>query len=395
MKDKSLTRVSVFLTSQIISLFGSAIVSYSIVWYITLKTSSTMALAISIVCTYMPQIVISMFSGTWGDKFNKKNLIIIGDTITGISTLILAILFINGFDSLYLLYGACALRSVGSGIQTPLEHAFLPLICPEEKLTKINGIYATASSAINILSPAMAGVLLNVMDFGHTLFIDCITALLAIIVLLKLKYKNTISSNKDTSTLSDFLEGVKYFKQHIFLGRLILFYLLFYFFMSGPAFLTPVLVNLKFSSSVNALAINEFVWSLGTMLGGILICSFKEFNKLKFMAISALLFGGFICLLGASNIFSIYILFMLCSGISLPLFNTSNTVLIQENVKKEMLGRVFANLNILSTISTTIGITVFGIIGNTISVDILLILVGAFIAILSIWIWKIYRENKV
>ena len=40
-------------------------------------------------------------------------------------------------------------------------------------------------------------------------------------------------------------------------------------------------------------------------------------------------------------------------------------------------------------------ITVFGIIGNTISVDILLILVGAFIAILSIWIWKIYRENKV
>lgn len=395
MKDKSLTRVSVFLTSQIISLFGSAIVSYSIVWYITLKTSSTMALAISIVCTYMPQIVISMFSGTWGDKFNKKNLIIIGDTITGISTLILAILFINGFDSLYLLYGACALRSVGSGIQTPLEHAFLPLICPEEKLTKINGIYATASSAINILSPAMAGVLLNVMDFGHTLFIDCITALLAIIVLLKLKYKNTISSNNDTSTLSDFLEGVKYFKQHIFLGRLILFYLLFYFFMSAPAFLTPVLVNLKFSSSVNALAINEFVWSLGTMLGGILICSFKEFNKLKFMAISALLFGGFICLLGASNIFSIYILFMLCSGISLPLFNTSNTVLIQENVKKEMLGRVFANLNILSTISTTIGITVFGIIGNTISVDILLILVGAFIAILSIWIWKIYRENKV
>lgn len=395
MKDKSLTRVSVFLTSQIISLFGSAIVSYSIVWYITLKTSSTMALAISIVCTYMPQIVISMFSGTWGDKFNKKNLIIIGDTITGISTLILAILFINGFDSLYLLYGACALRSVGSGIQTPLEHAFLPLICPEEKLTKINGIYATASSAINILSPAMAGVLLNVMDFGHTLFIDCITALLAIIVLLKLKYKNTISSNKDTSTLSDFLEGVKYFKQHIFLGRLILFYLLFYFFMSAPAFLTPVLVNLKFSSSVNALAINEFVWSLGTMLGGILICSFKEFNKLKFMAISALLFGGFICLLGASNNFSIYILFMLCSGISLPLFNTSNTVLIQENVKKEMLGRVFANLNILSTISTTIGITVFGIIGNTISVDILLILVGAFIAILSIWIWKIYRENKV
>ena len=126
MKDKSLTRVSVFLTSQIISLFGSAIVSYSIVWYITLKTSSTMALAISIVCTYMPQIVISMFSGTWGDKFNKKNLIIIGDTITGISTLILAILFINGFDSLYLLYVEISWFRNTNTIRTRLFTADLP-----------------------------------------------------------------------------------------------------------------------------------------------------------------------------------------------------------------------------------------------------------------------------
>lgn len=393
MKDKDLARVSVFLTSQIISLFGSAIVSYSIVWYITLKTSSTMALAVSIVCTYMPQIFISIFSGAWGDRFNKKYLIMIGDAITGISTLILTTLFLNGFDSLIFLYGACVLRSVGAGIQTPLENAFLPLICPEEKLTKVNGIYATASSAINILSPAMAGVLLNVMDFGHTLFIDCITALLAIMVLLKLKYNNAKTSISDSSTLSDFVDGVRYFKQHIFLGKLTLFYLLFYFFMAAPAFLTPILVNLKFSDSVNALAVNEFVWSLGTMMGGILICSFKEFNKLRFMAISSLLFGGFICLLGASNNFTVYIIFMLCSGISLPLFNTSNTVLIQENVRKEMLGRVFANLNILSTISTTIGISVFGIMGGTIPVDILLILVGACIASLSIWIWKIYRGD--
>lgn len=393
MENKSLTRVSIFLISQIISLFGSAIVSYTIIWYITLKTSSTMALAMSVVFTYMPQIVISVFSGTLGDRFNKKYLIIIGDTITGVSTLILAVLFINGFRSLYLIYAACAMRSAGAGIQTPLENAFLPLICPEEKLTKVNGIYATASSAINILSPAMAGILLNMMDFGYTLMVDCVTALLAVVVLYGMKYKNTIDLEKESvDILTDFVVGVKYFKQHVFLGRLIIFYLLFYFFMSAPAFLTPVLVNIKFSNSVNALAINEFVWSMGTMLGGLLICLLKESNKLRLMAFSSVFFGGFICLLGASENFAIYIFFMLCSGMALPIFNTSNIVLVQENVKKEMLGRTFANLNILSTISTTIGITVFGLMGDVISVDILLVLVGVFIALLSIWVWKLYRE---
>lgn len=395
MKDKRLSSVTIFLFSQIISLFGSSLVSYMIIWYITLKTSSTIALATSIACTYMPQIIISLFSGTWGDRFNKKYLIIIGDAITSIATLILAVLFINDFKSLYILYGACALRAVGAGIQTPLENAFLPLICPEDKLIKVNGIYATASSAINILSPALAGLLLNILSFEYTLLIDCITALLAIIILFGLKYTNTVNFVKENaSTITDFAEGVRYFKRHIYLGRLILFYLLFYFFMSAPAFLTPVLVNTKFSNSVNALAINEFVWSLGTMLGGLWICSLKNYNKFRFMAISSALFGGFICLLGVSNNFIIYMFFMLCSGIALPLFNTSNTVLIQENVNKEMLGRAFANLNILSTISTTIGIMVFGLMGKVIRVDILLIFVGIFIAILSICIWRLYREYQ-
>ncbi len=81
----------------------------------------------------------------------------------------------------------------------------------------------------------MAGVLLNVMDFGHTLFIDCITALLAIIVLLKLKYKNTISSNKDTSTLSDFWRS-KIFQAAHFLRKIDFILFAFYFFMSAPAF---------------------------------------------------------------------------------------------------------------------------------------------------------------
>lgn len=391
MERKTLSRVSFFLTSQVISLFGSAIASYSIVWYITLKTSSTMALAISIICTYTPQIVISFFAGAWGDKFNKKNLLIIGDAITGISTLILVILFSSGHTSIYYLYGACVLRSLGAGIQTPLENAFLPLICPEDKLTKVNGIYATASSAINILSPAIAGLLLSKLDLGHTLLIDCITALLAILVLLKLKYTD-VTNGSNRSTLTDFIDGVKYFKNHAFLGKLILFYLLFYFLMSAPAFLTPVLVKLKFSSTVNALALNEFIWSLGTMLGGILICSLKKLNNLKCMSLSALLFGIFICLLGTTNNFPIYLFYMLCAGISLPFFNTANTVLIQENVQREMMGRSFANLNILTTISTTIGITAFGITGSALSVGTLLILVGIFIALLSIWIWKLSRK---
>ena len=154
MKEKNIKSVSVFLISQIISLFGSSIVSYAIVWYITMKTSSTVALAVSIVCTYMPQILVSIFSGTWGDRYNKKYLIMIGDIITGISTLILAVLFINGFDSLLFLYSIIILRSIAVSYthlaalpgEEEWELLWLPPPCQRKELAR--PLPAIKSSAI-------------------------------------------------------------------------------------------------------------------------------------------------------------------------------------------------------------------------------------------------------
>lgn len=109
---------------------------FSIIWYITLTSSSATLVAISIICTYIPQIIISVFAGSWGDKYNKKLLIILGDTITASATLVLVLLFSLGYQSIYLIYLLCIFRSLGSGIQTPLENAFIATICPKNLLQK-------------------------------------------------------------------------------------------------------------------------------------------------------------------------------------------------------------------------------------------------------------------
>ena len=46
-----------FLTAQTISLFGSSLVQYAIVWYITLSTSSGRMLTISTICGFAKQLM--------------------------------------------------------------------------------------------------------------------------------------------------------------------------------------------------------------------------------------------------------------------------------------------------------------------------------------------------
>ena len=66
-----------FLISQCITLFGSMIVQMSIIWYVTLKTSSGGWVAAFTICSYLPQFLISFFAGVWADRYSHKKLIIL------------------------------------------------------------------------------------------------------------------------------------------------------------------------------------------------------------------------------------------------------------------------------------------------------------------------------
>lgn len=148
--------IILFLTSQSISLFGSSLVQYAIIWYITLTTKSGMMMTISTICGFLPQLLISFFGGVWADKHNKKHIIAIADISIAISTFIVAIFIISGIENVWILFVALAIRSFGAGVQTPTVNAIVPDMVPQEKLMKVNGVNATIQSVMLILSPAAA-----------------------------------------------------------------------------------------------------------------------------------------------------------------------------------------------------------------------------------------------
>ena len=176
--------VTLFLASQAISLFGSALVQLAITWYITLTTQSGSMMTISIVCGFLPTLFVSPFAGVWADRFDRKLLIVVADSLIALCTLILAILFFMGYDSVWLLFVASAIRSLGAGIQMPAVGAFLPQFVPQEMLTKVNAINGTIQSTMTLLSPMLSAALLTVASIEAIFFVDVVTAALAVTILL-------------------------------------------------------------------------------------------------------------------------------------------------------------------------------------------------------------------
>ena len=173
-----------FLTSQAISLFGSALVQHAITWYITLKTQSGMMMTIAIICGFLPTFFLAPFAGVWADRYHRKTLIILSDSLIAVATLTLAVLFLTGHNALWLLFVASVIRSFGAAVQTPAVGAFLPQLVPGDKLTRVNAVNSSIQSLMMLIAPMLSAVLLTVTTIEIIFFIDVVTAAIAVAILL-------------------------------------------------------------------------------------------------------------------------------------------------------------------------------------------------------------------
>jgi DHA3 family macrolide efflux protein-like MFS transporter len=392
MKEHWNKNIILFLASQTISLFGSSLVQYAIMWYITLTTQSGVMMTISIICGFVPTFFLAPFAGVWADRYNRKMLIILSDSMIAIATLILAIVFLMGYDSLWLLFLMSSIRALGSAVQTPTVGAFIPQIVPEDKLTKINGINASIQAMIMLLSPMLSGWLLSITSIEIIFFIDVITATIAVLtllLLLKVQAHAKALKEQELSYLSDMLIGFKYIKDHIFIRKFFIHLGLFNFFVVPAAFLTPLQVTRSFGNDVWRLTAIEVVFSIGMMLGGGVMAYWGGFNnRIKTMALSGVIMGSCTFGLGVAPNFWGFLFFMSIFGIVMPMFNTPATVLLQEKVKPDLLGRVFGVLAMITSSMLPMGMLLFGPISDFIKIENLLIVTGVLIFIQGIFLLK-------
>jgi DHA3 family macrolide efflux protein-like MFS transporter len=372
--------IILFLGSQTISLFGSALVQYSIMWHITLNTKSGVMMTISIICGFLPTFFLSPLAGVWADRYNRKLLIILSDALIAISTLLLAILFLLGYDSIWLLFVMSAVRAIGTGIQTPAVGAILPQLVPEDKLTKVNGANGSIQALIMLVAPMVSAGLLTMASMETIFFIDVITAGIAIFILLTFLHipvHAKAAEKQTTSYFTDMKLGFNYIQNHEFVKKFFTFFAFFFVLAAPVAFLTPLQVTRSFGEDVWRLTAIEITFSIGMMIGGGFMASWGGFkNKIHTMTLAAMIMGVGTLALGVIPVFSIYLAVMGLVGVAMPMFNTPSTVLLQEKVEGDYLGRVFGVLGMISTSMMPLGMLVFGPIADIIKIEWLLVGTG-------------------
>lgn len=372
--------IILYMTSQTISLFGSSLVQYAIMWYITLETKSGVMMTLSILCGFLPTFFLSPFAGVWADRYNRKVLIMISDSLIALSTLTMALLFLSGFKAMWLLFVISAVRAFGTAVHSPSSAAFIPQLVPEDQLTRVNGTNSSIQAMTMLISPMVSGALLTMAPLETILFIDVVTAaigVLTLLIFLKVPPHEKALNKQEMTYVEDLKLGFDYIKSHHFVKVFFVFCGIMMFLAAPPAFLTPLQVTRTFGSDVWRLTAIEISFSIGMILGGGLMASWGGFkNRTHTMILSCLMMGAFTVLLGIVPNFWVYLFFMALIGVSMPMFNTPSMVLLQEKVEENYLGRVFGVLTMITSSMMPLGMLIFGPLADLMPIEWLLVFTG-------------------
>ncbi len=380
------SRAALFLTSQSITLFGSALTQFAIIWYVTVLTSSGAWVAALTVAAYVPQFAVSFFAGVWADRYSRKKLIMLSDGAIAAATLLLALLLPRldaGTPVLVALVVISALRSVGTGIQTPAVNAAIPQLVPEDRLMKFNGVNSTVQSLVQFAAPAAAGAVLSFSSLRFALLIDIATAAAGMAVLSAVAIP-FVKIAQTTCMLSELRSGVRYVLTDGFIKRLLLVFGLFIFLCVPAGFLATLFVNRYYGDTYWYMTMVEVVGFIGMTAGGVLIGAWGGFkNRMKTLTVGMTAFGALAIGMGAIDGFVLYLVLMAVYGVALTMVQTASTALMQENVVPDMMGRVFGLFGAMYAGFLPLGMAVFGPLADVISMRLLMVLSGVALLVMA------------
>jgi DHA3 family macrolide efflux protein-like MFS transporter len=389
--------ISFFITGQMISFVGSLLVQYAIFWHINLVTKSGTILTVAIIVSFLPLLIFSPIAGVLADKVNRKLLIIIADGSIALVTLVTAILFSIGDIEIWMLIVVTGIRGIGQAVHGPAIGAAIPLMVPQDKLMRVQGIQTGIQSAFNVLGPIIAAVLISWFSIGFLFYIDTVTAVLGVATLLFFvtipKHVNE-GKKQTTSGVQDFVAGLKYVKTHTFLIPFFVYLFVVLILVSPVAFLSPLQVVrsfLTYEDEVFRLTMVEVGFSGGMTIGALLVAWWGGFkNRIVTAGIAISIMGFGVLMLGVVGNFYVYFIFMLIQGVVLPFYNTPMTVIIQEQVDPAYMGRVSSISVMINSIAMPIGIALFGPLADIVSIELLLLISGGLMMIFGL----LYLVNR-
>lgn len=368
----SLKTFLILWLGQSLSQFGSAMTSFALIIWAYKKQGTVMSISMLSVCSYLPYAIVSILAGAIIDRFKKKKIMLICETIAFMCSLCAFILMFSGKLEVWHLYIINAVCGFMNAFESPALKVLIKLIVKSENYNRVSGMQSLSSSMSSILTPTLATMIISLFGMDMIFVIDLITYVIGFFSLLFLVKVSHVDVVKKADTdkpnfIRESFEGFSYLNENR--GFL---YLLFSIaainYIAGIAFYSvlPAMVLARTSDNEKILGLVTGAIGAGGLIGGFLVTVLKPpKSNVKAIFIS----GGLSFLLcdlflGIGQNPFVWILAGFIGNLPIPFFQASENSLLYSKIPTNIQGRIFSILGCLNSITTPIGYLTGGFLAD-------------------------------
>ena len=364
---------------QAFSLFGSSLVQFALIWWLTVTTGSATVLAMATLAGMLPQIVLSPFAGVVVDRASRRLIMLLADGMTALFTLVLVYLFGTGQAQVWHVYVLMFVRSAAGAFHFPAMQASTTLMVPERHLSRVAGMNSTLNGLMSIAAPAVGALMVSVLPMAQVMLIDVVTAVIAMGPLLfmaipqpKREEHQQGEAARQPSFMQDLREGVRYVLNWRGLSIIVLMAMAINFLLTPAASLMPILVTKHYNGAAPQLALMDAMWGIGMIAGGLLLSVWGGFKRRVFTSMLGLLMLGSSFVVQGLLPSGMFVAALVCAavaGLANPITNGPLFAVVQATVAPSMQGRVMSLIGALATAVTPLSLLVAGPIADAVGVQ--------------------------
>ncbi|MBN1991917.1 MAG: MFS transporter [Anaerolineae bacterium] len=352
---------------QLVSLIGSGLTRFALGIWIFQQTGAATQLGLVLLCAYLPGILISPWAGVVADRRSRRWVMILSDSAAALATGCVVGLLIFDRLEVWHLYLTASVSSIAEAFQWPAYVATTTLLLPKQHFGRASGLTNINMAAAQLVAPVLGGLLLVTIQLTGVLLLDFATFLVAVSILLVIRFPKVKSSVSGQAIIDSFISKVAYGWQYIAARPgLLSMQILIAFGNLGVGTIQVLFIPLLLSfSSVTIVGTVISLGGSGMLLGGLVMSVWGGPRRLingvygaQLMQAVCLLVAGIapsVNLITAATFFYFF---------SLPILMGCSQAIWQKKVPSGTQGRVFAVRRLIAWSTLPLGYFLAGILAD-------------------------------
>ena len=344
-----------------ISLFGDSFTLIALPWFVLQITDSGTATASILLTLQLPAILTSMAIGSLVDRFQPRAIIAIDNGLRTLIIGLIPILYWFGLLELWFLF----LLTFLAGMLVPATEvgarSLLPELVEDQDLDAANMLWSFSLNLSLVLGPAVAGLLVASFGGPSVLLIDAVTfAVMAFVAVAMPNVERSKSSAQ--APLSERL-GLRQLWDMKVVRNTTLLSLVFFFSYGPLEAAMPLYSDAILQTDAQGYGLLWSALAVGALIGTLSSTALSRRLRLGVaLPLIALLWGASLLPMAFTNKLWLACGLLLLGGLMWGPYTPMETTLLQRNVPKEQLGRVFGARSTLLTGGSPLGLAVGGIL---------------------------------